>query len=308
MPATADRRYEHIRSNPIEARRIVESLVPTSRARDALFAFVAKTITTAHRLSPASWGTSLFPRRVCVNVGRGAVIQVFEGGALLIVTGGQLGELRRADRALLEFNHQYSFVPDAHEGYLETGSFHRLPAFASAHADLVERAARNRRTCFWSYAHSPSVVALLRDSGHEVADPVYPLTSPPNEPSEDLPDIEASEHSAFEGRRMLRMHLSIERRASLARRKKEKVLNQFGRLACEVCDFDFERTYGSIGRAFAEAHHLVPLESLRQGRVVTTAELAIVCANCHRMLHLGDPLFSLPELRQRLQATAHTDA
>lgn len=305
---TADKRYQRIRNDPAEARRIVEFLVPTSKARRALLAFVAKTVATAHRLSAASWGISLFPKRVCVNVGRGAVIQFFQGGALLIVTGSQLRQVGRADKALLEFKQKYSFVPDAHEGYLETSAFDRLPSFSSAHADLVERAARNRRTCFWDYAHSPSFLVVLRDFGFDVEEPVYPQPSKPDESSEEFPDIEDAEHFAFEGRRVLRLHLSIERRGALARKKKEKVLRESGRLACEACGFDFERTYGSLGRAFAEAHHLVPLEALREGRAVSTADLAIVCSNCHRMLHLGDPLFSLVELRQRIQAAAKLDA
>ncbi len=308
MPSTADRRYEHIRSDPKEARRIVEFLVPGFRSRKVLIAFVAKTIATAHRLSAASWGISLFPRRVCVNVGRGAVIQFFAGGAYLIVTGRQLKEVRREDRALLKFNQEYSFVPDSYEGYLESTAFHRLPAFAGPHADLVERAARNRRMCFWNFAHSPSITALLRDYGHDVEEPEYPSTSQQDESSDDITDPDTGDRSGVEGRRLLRMHLSIERRSGLARRKKDKVLNQFGCLACEVCKFDFERTYGSIGRAFAEAHHLVPLKSLRQERVVTMADLAIVCANCHRMLHVGDPLFSLTELRKRLKAAAQLHA
>lgn len=173
MPATSDRRYEHIRNDVAESRRILESLVPDMLARNALASFVADTIATAHRLSSASWGISLFPHRICVNVGRGAVIQAFRDGARLIVTGRLLKKLSRPDQRLLEHTHNYSFVPDAYEGYLEVSAFERLPVFAPAHADLVERAARNRRRCFWPYAHSPSVPAVLREYGHSIADPEF---------------------------------------------------------------------------------------------------------------------------------------
>lgn len=62
-----------------------------------------------------------------------------------------------------------------------------------------------------------------------------------------------------------------------------------GRLACEVpgCGFDFFAVYGELGRKYAHVHHLLPLGS-RQGPSRTSlSHLAIVCANCHAMIHRG---------------------
>ena len=59
-------------------------------------------------------------------------------------------------------------------------------------------------------------------------------------------------------------------------------------LKCEVsgCGFNFEKAYGALGMGFAEVHHLRPLA--RSGPCITTLDdLAIVCANCHRMIHRG---------------------
>ncbi|MFL9828744.1 HNH endonuclease [Rhodoplanes sp. SY1] len=61
-----------------------------------------------------------------------------------------------------------------------------------------------------------------------------------------------------------------------------------GRLICEVphCGFEFRATYGELGVGFAEVHHLKPLsEAPANGRSVRLSELAVVCANCHRMIH-----------------------
>lgn len=63
-----------------------------------------------------------------------------------------------------------------------------------------------------------------------------------------------------------------------------------GRLICEVpsCGFDFFKKYGKLGVDYAQVHHLLPLnKSPAKGREVKLADLAIVCANCHAMIHRG---------------------
>jgi 5-methylcytosine-specific restriction protein A len=68
-------------------------------------------------------------------------------------------------------------------------------------------------------------------------------------------------------------------------------------LRCEVCGFDFFVTYGVLGRGFAECHHLVPLSALSCRRRTLLSELAIVCSNCHRMIHRARPMISISQLR-----------
>jgi hypothetical protein len=80
------------------------------------------------------------------------------------------------------------------------------------------------------------------------------------------------------------------KRESKFRRKKiiDAMKNNNGRLICEVprCGFDFHARYGEVGAGFAEVHHKKPLsEAPRKGQAVRLADLAIVCANCHRMIH-----------------------
>jgi 5-methylcytosine-specific restriction enzyme A len=75
--------------------------------------------------------------------------------------------------------------------------------------------------------------------------------------------------------------------------------NNGGRLVCEVpnCGFDFMKCYGAIGDGYAQVHHKTPLsESPKEGRKVRLQDLAIVCANCHVMIHRNGecrPLHSL---------------
>lgn len=69
---------------------------------------------------------------------------------------------------------------------------------------------------------------------------------------------------------------------------------------CQVCNFSFSETYGSLGEAFIEVHHLYPVSKYTgETSVNPGTEMAVVCANCHRMIHRNpeNPL-SLEELRQ----------
>lgn len=65
---------------------------------------------------------------------------------------------------------------------------------------------------------------------------------------------------------------------------------------CMVCGFDFEMTYGSLGKCYIEVHHVKPLSSLDEETVVNPeTDLICVCANCHRMLHRSKEIIITPE-------------
>ena len=64
------------------------------------------------------------------------------------------------------------------------------------------------------------------------------------------------------------------------RRAKEK---NNGIIPCECCQFDFYVTYGNLGKDFIECHHK---KAISEGtRITFISDLAMVCPNCHRMLH-----------------------
>lgn len=105
------------------------------------------------------------------------------------------------------------------------------------------------------------------------------------------------ELSAAEGHELLRLHRTRERSRGLVARKKRSVLFECGRLACEACGFDFVAVYGPRGDGFAEVHHTLPISQSSTGRRTRLSELAVVCANGHRMLHRR-PWLSVPELRE----------
>jgi 5-methylcytosine-specific restriction protein A len=79
--------------------------------------------------------------------------------------------------------------------------------------------------------------------------------------------------------------------------KKARAMRDGGRLTCEGCDFDFADTYGERGKGYMEVHHTRPVHEIRPGQVTRLADLALVCANCHRMIHARRPWLKLEELR-----------
>lgn len=94
---------------------------------------------------------------------------------------------------------------------------------------------------------------------------------------------------AAEGRLLLRRHLVAERSRALIEAKRAATLNEYGRLGCEACGFDFLATYGERGRGFCEVHHTIPFAVRSGERVTKLADLAILCSNCHRMMHRNPP-------------------
>lgn len=105
---------------------------------------------------------------------------------------------------------------------------------------------------------------------------------------------------APEGRLLTRVHLWRERNRVLVESKKRWVLKHGGSLTCEVCGFDFKTEYGDRGDGFIECHHTKPLEALEAGSKTHVRDLALVCSNCHRMIHRRRPWLTIDQLRQHV--------
>jgi 5-methylcytosine-specific restriction protein A len=105
-----------------------------------------------------------------------------------------------------------------------------------------------------------------------------------------------------EGRLLYRHHRYRERTSALVSAVKKQAQRK-GRLIRLVCDFNFEKAYGELGHGFIECHHLVPVSDYPDTQPTSPRDLALVCANCHRMLHRRRPWLRLEELSQILADT-----
>lgn len=117
-----------------------------------------------------------------------------------------------------------------------------------------------------------------------------------------LDDVQSYE--AKEGKVSYRYHRTLERDRKVVAIRKTSALKLHGRLECEGCGFDFAATYGARGHGFIEAHHTNPVHAMQEGDVTTPDDLALICSNCHRMIHKAKPWLSLVELRTLLSNEA----
>ena len=117
----------------------------------------------------------------------------------------------------------------------------------------------------------------------------------------DLPrDVGYENESEMEGRYLLRLHAYRERNPALRRKKISSVLADGGSLACEVCTFDFAQQYGERGQGYIECHHVEPLH-VGGEKARSVKDLALLCSNCHRMIHTKPPWPTPAELRDLIR-------
>jgi 5-methylcytosine-specific restriction endonuclease McrA len=107
----------------------------------------------------------------------------------------------------------------------------------------------------------------------------------------------------LEGKEILRLHRTKERKKEVVKLAKDRAMKDDPLLRCEVCGFSFFEVYGEVGTGFIEAHHTVPLSELSEQTETRVEDLALVCSNCHRILHKRKPLQTVKELRSMLKAT-----
>lgn len=113
----------------------------------------------------------------------------------------------------------------------------------------------------------------------------------------DLQLNEKKELTAIE-RKQYRLHFRIERNSSISK----KVKDAKG-YVCEACGFDFKTKYGELGKEFIEAHHLKPIASLGVGKfqINIRSDFAVLCSNCHSMIHRLENPSDLAGLKALLQ-------
>lgn len=136
-----------------------------------------------------------------------------------------------------------------------------------------------------------------KEESQEIVNQVVALI---NGETPSLPDVDQRK-SIEEGNPRLVAHLRRERNAAIVKTKKASALKATGKLSCEVCGFYFKEFYGDPGEGFCEVHHLQPL-SKADGKIKTELkDLAIICSNCHRIIHRLDPMPSIEKLSKNLR-------
>lgn len=106
--------------------------------------------------------------------------------------------------------------------------------------------------------------------------------------------VAARRQEAIEGEEYIKEATFRQRNRALIQAKKAD-----SDFRCEVCGFNFQQMYGSIGREYIVAHHIRPVSSGVAKTILD--DLALLCANCHAMVHTSTPPITPEELRRRIK-------
>ena len=112
------------------------------------------------------------------------------------------------------------------------------------------------------------------------------------------PDEEEEEKKRIEGRLTEAKVLRRQRN----RQARQQCLEASG-YKCYICGFDFEKTYGEIGKGFLEVHHTKPLAAYDDEHAVPQSELCALCSNCHSMVHRKKEVLDVEELKRIITLT-----
>lgn len=139
----------------------------------------------------------------------------------------------------------------------------------------------------------------------EVLERIWALHNKSDKPVVQFPaaEIDDEEISFPEGREVFRLHRQRERSSRLVKMVKDKAA-KCGKLHCQVCGFDFSQVYGALGQGFIEAHHALPVSMLSTETPTRVSDIALVCSNCHKMLHRRRPWLSIEALTAILKVDA----
>jgi len=86
---------------------------------------------------------------------------------------------------------------------------------------------------------------------------------------------------------------------------RQKCIAHYG-TGCSVCGFNFSATYGSSAEGYIHVHHLKPLASIGEEYIIDPIkDLRPVCANCHAVIHLRQPPYSIEEMKVMLRGDAN---
>lgn len=175
--------------------------------------------------------------------------------------------------------------------YMKLMNFRRLDSLYTVGGKVgLQRGNKDEQVAWAEFAHDPvrlsAVAEAIRSTlGDDATADVLG--------TDDDPDITEAE----EGRVLTRQHRFRERSRKLVEAAKALALKKFGRLACEACGFDFSQRYGNLGAGLIDAHHTKPLHTLVAGHKTKVEDLALLCANCHRVVHSSRRWLTVEQVR-----------
>lgn len=87
---------------------------------------------------------------------------------------------------------------------------------------------------------------------------------------------------------------------------RKKCLSHYG-YSCVICDFNFENTYGQIGKNFIHVHHLTQVATVGHTyEIDPIIDLRPVCPNCHSIIHKQKTPLTIEDVKKLInESTSH---
>jgi 5-methylcytosine-specific restriction protein A len=141
-------------------------------------------------------------------------------------------------------------------------------------------------------------VAQYHESNHNIIPDAEPVADLLSVATVDEPDRDAETFAEGALRRVQGNRYERNRQA------RQKCIEYHGGV-CAVCGLDFGRMYGPAAQGFIHVHHHKPV-SVAGGeyQIDPVNDLSPVCPNCHSVVHLREPPYTLDEVWQMLNKAA----
>lgn len=275
------------RSSSELAEQIISAQCSSLREQKTVLQQLLESINLATQYAPDSCAVTLFRNGFRLNIGAVEAYKLFgtEVGLFLI---GEIPEEVHQYGVVVPTN--FRSVPEDQSFFMcSVSDFIHVTSFLrSAHQKYIHAAAHTtkgipRKTPFIG-SHSPGLIQYAK---RLVADE-----------QSDQHEAEASKHF-FEGA-MRRVSSNVYERDRNAR---DRCIETHG-ATCTVCNFNFQAVYGDSAAGFIHVHHVTPLSSIRELHQTNPIEdLVPLCPNCHCVVHMANPPYSVEQVRKMLSAS-----
>jgi hypothetical protein len=284
------------------AGRLFRRIWPSDGAARASSAVLADSIRVAHRAGEGCWSITMFADFVRLNVGQVETLTLGANECRLLFRSPMEYQAGEQFQLIQTGKPVYAAVPlPSGVCVLAPENMPNLPnPVRSAHHAYIQAAASIKRRCPFKESFSPAILEYLEAIlGEQLPWPAY-LTQEASPHVEPLPEELSDSKALFEGAKYQVTVTAYERDPHARRQCIARQGTQ-----CAICGISFGTSYGKVAEGLIHVHHLRPLAEIGQAyRVDPDADLRPVCPNCHAVLHLRKPPYSIDEVRAFLQARA----
>lgn len=285
-----------------EIRQLFEKLFPDQTSRLHCLSLLAKSIKHAHHHAPDEWIVRCHPHRQIegfrLMVGNLAIFDIERQRIWLAL-----------DREMLETKPHYEKLLESEEGWQwKSGARSRLKKVQSRNGYYIPDKDPSEKLLSVVSKLNTAVIKHIGSQNYKLAqrsrkkyEPEVirflhlELTQPIPEPGVDLelPEEISEIEALYEGTRKQILVNAYER----SRVARDKCLEYYDK-RCVVCDQYMSEIYGTVAEELIHVHHCKPLSEIQEGYEVDPIKhLRPVCPNCHAVIHLRKPPYTIEEVR-----------